>query len=454
MSTVWRGMAWSTIVTGVLLFMLPEAELGQRRKKDPDRQPPPAKEATSEEPSLVPGVDAPDIDHAPAPMEQPGMPPRKEQNSVLEPVVRKDVLLELKGFNGRMSVESVARSGERVEAGETIATFAAEDFERAYEDAKMNVERADLLLQVQVATNKRNEHILGLKLERAELEVESAKEALAQWNDHTKAASVERLEISLTASKASIQEMKDELDQLVTLYSKSEIAKESEQVVLNRARSRLELMERRLKLEQQEYDDYLATGIQLRQRKLELDRKSAELEFDNAKLALHTFEGESRADLIKLQIAREAAQKRLDDLEHDAAQLAIKAPASGILFLGGTIGGGLSSLKPGDRVKNGALIATIVDPGTLAATLMAPLAQREQYAVGNEIEMRCEDAGLNAIGRIVEQSRWVNGGKIAIRVEIDNPDGVFLPGMRVELQNADASDERGGSEHDHAHEGQ
>ncbi|NUQ36119.1 MAG: HlyD family efflux transporter periplasmic adaptor subunit [Planctomycetaceae bacterium] len=357
----------------------------------------------------------------------------------LEPGMSKAVTLELKAYGGKLVFESSVKNGEQVKAGSVIATLSAPELAQEIEAAMQTCERSQKICEAQKIDLSNMMASQNMKKRKAQLQLESLDRDLKNYETFERKAIIERAEIGLEGLAANIAEQEEEIAQLEKLYKNNELAKESEQLVLNRSRLRLELAKRRQKLEVQDHKKLLETDLPRRDKKLPLDLEDAKLEVEQMDASFASSRFKLEAEILKNEAALRQAVEQLEKLRADEANLSVKAPCDGAVLLGAPgSGDGLNiPHKSGDTIKSGTTLATIVNLGTLAATIQVPVSEIINYQPAKTIKLTCDGLDLDVDALITGRAITANNGKVAIRVEVDNASGELFAGLSVKLPAKD-----------------
>lgn len=87
--------------------------------------------------------------------------------------------------------------------------------------------------------------------------------------------------------------------------------------------------------------------------------------------------------------------------------------------------------EEGDLVSSGTPLFRITADERMTAKAGASARQRMLLEDATEVKVRVPDLGLEQTARITHVSRVPNGGFYAVEAELDNPDGLMVPGMAV-----------------------
>lgn len=231
-------------------------------------------------------------------------------------------------------ITSIAPHGARVARGDVLMAFDAEkidqritDFRRANEAREREIAQAALDLS-------RLEQTTPHKLESLRRAAAVAAEENAYFTTIRRKAEEQGADERLKRAESLLANQREELRQLEMMYAADELTEETEEIILQRQRDRVEAAE---------FDLAMAKLGHRRTREVLLPREALQLadnERDTA-LALANFEADSpRAiakathDLASMKIARERGQATLAKLEADRELFEITAPADGWFYYG------------------------------------------------------------------------------------------------------------------------
>ncbi len=352
------------------------------------------------------------------------------------PVNSSELKLELEGYNGKLVVESLYAPGTEVEEGEAIAQVSAPELEEAITELENSVEQAQRSLESQQASAAMADRRRELSIQSAERSLERAQESLDHFNKIARDERIRRSELSLESSEHSIQDQEEELAQLEELYEGNDLAKESQDIVLNRSKRRLKVSKERLEMQKRSHERLKSVEIPRRLEDLTHAVESAKLAHEAATNPNLNGTTEQELKMERAVESFESKQESLEKLKGDAERLTIKAPHAGFVVVGG-MGGNDSvsrSIKVGDEVKKGQTLISVVDTGKLEVTVSIAPDAREKFQPGTAVQVTAEsldataDGKVEAVGFMVDKS-----GHVSARITIDNADGKLLPGVEVKV---------------------
>ncbi len=365
----------------------------------------------------------------------------KTYQATLKPSQSFQVSLELEAYNGPLWLESIAEDSQLVEEGEPIFNLDAPDFRIQDDELAFQIEKLDREIE-----NAEQGHELflqqgQLQWQRAELNFERAVAEYEYFEAQGKADTIERHEINLESLRNSIADQKDELAQLEELYETNDLAKESQEIVLERARRRLRQSERTLALEEREFQYALEQ---------ELPRKAKELRqsIEEAEFALEKLEIERRKNkesyainLRDYEHTLEKVEVRREKLDEDAFRLELLAPFTGIFVLSKELAQSQKELmREKKKVYAGQVFGYFIDPeAPLMLELNVPFEELSLFTDDpSEIKVVYQPLGLEVQARLNTVGRVAQEGKVRITIELESED--LIPGLEVEIKPASSQD--------------
>jgi len=134
------------------------------------------------------------------------------------------------------------------------------------------------------------------------------------------------------------------------------------------------------------------------------------------------------ANLDAAQAAASASAAQVEKLEALLRQKTLRAP------FGGTIG--IPRVDNGQYLTPGTIVATLQDLDTLRADFSVPEQRIGELRIGQPVRFGVTSGSLPFVGSITGIDPKVDSSSrlVAIRAEIDNPDGQLTPGQFVQVQ--------------------
>lgn len=353
----------------------------------------------------------------------------------LEAAQATELKAELKNYNGELRLKMVVAPGTKVAAGDVVAQLDATEFERWLARTRENAQLAEQALTAAQDASDQYNVALPLQLQKAQRDFDRATEALDFFRKKDKQNRIRNSEMGIESFEFSIQDQEEELKQLEALYKGNDLAKESQDIVLNRSKRRLKQSKERFEMQKESHRRFVELEIPRIEQDMTAAVENTRNELERLKRLQEKGNFEITNRLVRSRQGVEDARKALADLEADAGAFVIKAPHSGLVMVGG-LGGNNSvatPLKAGDRVNRGQAVACVVDTAKLTVTVNVPLAQRGNFAVGGKVTAK-NGTEIAVEGRVTACGFVVDGkGRVAVVAEIANADGKLLPGLKVSL---------------------
>lgn len=346
------------------------------------------------------------------------------------------VVVEAKGYGGELKLKSMVAPGTIVKEGEVIATVEAPDYAEELQGAQA---------WAQIARSKAAwcEHSLNwetksadIRLQRTKLNLEAAQSAWDVFNGGGKQDRITNADLGVQYNKDSIEDQEDELRQLDALYKGNDLAKESQDIVIKRAKRRLEQSRVRLKLVQNDYDRLIKIELPREEQNLKLTLENAKLEYESALERGKNGLSEWLGQCVGARQEAENAAKRVQKLQALKESWEIKAPHAGLVLHAGDAGqdGVTATLTAGQKVGNGQAIATVVDASTLRVTVgVDPRAVRIAKMQRNTIKVEVTELGISLEARVVSIASLVQNEKVALIVEVTPGDSGLMHGQKVQV---------------------
>lgn len=346
------------------------------------------------------------------------------------------VNVDLKGYGGEVRIKSIVAPGTLVKEGDAIASIEAPDFAEELQNAQAVAQAARNKAAWCEHSLKWEAKLKDVRLARAKLGFEAAKAALEEFLSVGKADRITGADLGLRYNQDSIEDQEDELRQLDALYKGNDLAKESQDIVIKRAKRRLEQSRVRLKLVQNDYDRLVKSELPREEQNLKLNLENAKHDYESAVERNTQGLSESLSQCIFARLELEGAEKRLQRLLDARQTTEIKAPHAGIVLHAGDTGqdGITATILTGQKISNGQTIAWVLDTSTLRITVgIDPRAVRLAKMQRNTAKVEVKELGISLEARVVGLSSVVRDDKVAAIFEVTPADSGLMHGCKVQL---------------------
>lgn len=346
------------------------------------------------------------------------------------------VNVELKGYGGEVRIKFIVAPGTLVKEGDAIASIEAPDFAEELQNAQAIAQAARNKAAWCEHSLKWEAKLKDVRLARAKLGFEAAKAALEEFLAVGKADRITGADLGLRYNQDSIEDQEDELRQLDALYKGNDLAKESQDIVIKRAKRRLEQSRVRLKLVQNDYDRLVKSELPREEQNLKLNLENAKHDYESAVERNTQGLSESLSQCIFARLELEGAEKRLQRLLDARQTTEIKAPHAGMVLHAGDAGqdGITATILTGQKISNGQTIAWVLDTSTLRITVgIDPRAVRLAKMQRNTAKVEVKELGISLEARVVGLSSVVKDDKVAAIFEVTPADSGLMHGCKVQL---------------------
>ncbi|HUS40415.1 MAG TPA: biotin/lipoyl-binding protein, partial [Pirellulales bacterium] len=201
----------------------------------------------------------------------------------------------------QLTVEWAVDHGTRVKKGDPLLRFDTREFDIALADKEADLELAKLALQNAESALELKEKSVPESLAAARRAANESAENLARFRKSARADMIRDAEESLRSAERSLSYQLEELKQLERMYKADDLTEETEEIVLVRARHRVEAFEYNLEKAKKSKERFDSLG---------LPRLTADIEqaATNAKLALQQAEDTMPASLVEARLGLEKLQ--------------------------------------------------------------------------------------------------------------------------------------------------
>ena len=352
----------------------------------------------------------------------------------LQPAQATELKVDLKGYNGELTLKMVLAPGMAVKKGDVVAELEAPDYADALARTKENVELSEVSVQTLTDAVSYAEQSYKLQLERTQRNATRTAEDLDYFLNQQKKDSIRNGELNLESYQNNIKDQEEELAQLTELYKGNDLAKESQDIVLNRSKRRLDNTKERYEMAKENHQRMVQVDLVRREEDLRAAKAAAALELARITSTAESSNADIKAKLTRTQRGLSDARKALADLEADKDRFKLTAPHDGVVAVGGWNGndGANVSLKVGDKVGRGSTIATIVDTTRMLLSVSVKVESRAKFQPGAGVKITAKEGEGSAKGVVMAIGFVVKkGGLVTALIEVDNSGGSLLVGQSV-----------------------
>lgn len=374
-----------------------------------------------------------------ASLAQDDAPAGKAAGGTLKPARVSELRFELKSFQGELKLKSIVAPGTVVKAGTVLAECEAADYADALVRAKEELMAAEVGHKAALEADEQHKRSFPMQLAKAKRDMDRAVDALDYFVKVDRANRVRDGELGLESFRANVEDQQEEMNQLERLYKGNDLAKESQDIVLNRSKRRLSQSKERLAMAEARHIRWINIEMPRQLEDMTAAAEFAKAEHERLARADKSGHGELAMRLIRAERGLKDAQKRVADLEADSNALKLVAAFDGVALVGGMQGndGVTASLRVGDKVNRAAPVVTLIDTSKLLLNVEVKLTRRGDYPVGKDVTVNCADLGAEAPAKVIGRGAVANGGRITIQLEVDNKSGNLMAGANATIGSAE-----------------
>ncbi|MDB4807480.1 HlyD family secretion protein [bacterium] len=299
-------------------------------------------------------------------------PKATQLKGVIEAVVAEEIEADTEQITS-YTIERLVPHGSTVKAGQNVVWFDSEPINEKMKAADIEMRLATITMEEDEFNHK--QFLASQKLKRSAVERtwRAAQQGYTNFVKVDRERTIKTQENMLKGSLASLENTKEELEQLQQMYDADELTEESEEIVLKRAKRAVESAEFRHQSTIIAVDRAIKQGLPRTIAEQEATFTTAEHAHAKAVRDLGVESTRAQIEITKKRDAYKKAQTKLSELKAERKKVAIASKISGIVVHGKLTRGKLSDkpslLTKGTTVTGSQVIATVLAPGKLQVRL-------------------------------------------------------------------------------------
>lgn len=339
-------------------------------------------------------------------------------------------------YKGDLTIEEIVKNGKAVKKGDVLLRLDKEPIQDLISNKELDLEAARLKLE----DARTAFAMLGVEMKHALAVAENN----AKWAKKNQQAHI-KVEIPLEddehehqrqGTEDSIQNQKEEIEQLVKMYSEDELTEETEEIVLRRAKRRLERTINGLELSDRRWKHKTSSQRLKKMEELELDVRSKQQALEKLRATQENQKDLKEIELRKKQIELEKQATELEELRKDQGKFVIHAPNAGIVFHGEADAEEPKTYKAKDSCKPYTTLLTIVKAGEVKAKCM--IDEKDIFKLRANMPVNVKpaalpDAELPGFLQPLELLPEKQGKWKAV-TKLDDTDRRLIPGMNCRIE--------------------
>jgi multidrug efflux pump subunit AcrA (membrane-fusion protein) len=341
-------------------------------------------------------------------------------------------------------VEAVEH-GQEVRKGQELVVFKREDYEEQLEKKERAMRLAEISLRETELEVEALQASFPIAEEALQVEKRRSDEDFAYYFKVEQEWDRKMAEMSLRSSEFSVENQREEVEQLEKMYGADDLTEETEEIVLRRARFQLEMAEMSFAQAKLRFERTMETLLPRMEEDIKRSAKLEEIRFRSSEEAMPLELEQAELALEQERIALEEQREALEEFMEDEKWLTIKSPASGVVYLGecqdGAFSGGATlaeNLKEGEKVSNGTVLMTIVQLRPMQVQTKVPEKELHWVKKGTAGEAKpvaYPDMALSTKVTWINRIPSVDGDFAAeLNVELPKEAEPLVPGMKTKVE--------------------
>ncbi len=262
--------------------------------------------------------------------------------------------------------------GSTVKKGDNLVTLDLTKIDEAIKEMEHARVTSELALRLAIEDLRFMEMTVPMDLEQAEVSKRQSDEDMEQFFEKGKPLALEQAEQNLKMSRHNLEYTTEELKQLEKMYRAKDLTEETEELILKRQRRAVESAAFYLKMAENRHEQSMKFDLPRQERNVVESNKRASIALDKAKTTLPMQLRQKKLDVERMQREREKSDERLAKLKKDRELMLMAAPTDGILYYGKFIRGqwnnaaSIEQMLANGSMPTNQVIMTIVHPSKLS----------------------------------------------------------------------------------------
>ncbi len=290
-----------------------------------------------------------------------------------------------------LTVLEAAPHGSRVKRGDVLVKLDLDKLRDYIHDMEQDRPAAALALQLATVETENLQQTTPFKLDAARRAQRVATEDLTVFEKTGRAQKEKAAKYSVKSAQQRLDNDREELKQLQKMYKADDLVEETEEIILKRQKFAVEMAEHNLESATLSAQWSLQHVIPREAEFFKAQKRDQDAALSLAERTLPGNLTKKQYELEKLKRDRKKTEKRLADLKADLENLALRAPADGLVYYGAcetgrwTTGVNVAKkLVPGGKLMPGEIIMTIVNPDKLRLKAIIAESNLGRFKPGQE----------------------------------------------------------------------
>lgn len=343
-----------------------------------------------------------------------------------------------------LEIKKIVPHGTTIRKGQNLVWFDTEELDEQVSKAESELRLAELAFDDQEFAYQQFLESQKLDRESAERNFEKAKQDYDNFVRVDRERRIETAEYTLKNAQASLDNVKEELEQLQQMYEEDDLTEASEEIVLKRAKQAVENAEYRLRGAEITHHRAIEQNLPRETAEQEANFAKARLNRDKAIRDLDS--ALKKRDLERKQQQEDIERQREDfeELRRERQKSVLTAPHDGVVLYGelnrGKLADKPSGLEAGSEVSSDQVIVTLANPERLQVRIDLPEKDLPLVAKGTRATVRpVAYPQQELVGTVKSVSQVPFAGTkydclVSIKVSGDGP--AIVPGMTCQVEVA------------------
>ncbi len=339
-------------------------------------------------------------------------------------------------YKGALTIEQIVKNGKAVNKGDVLLRFDKDIIQDLISTKELDLKAARLKLE----TARTERAVLDAEMKHALAIAENN----ARWAQKNREAHIkvgvpledEEHRHQRQGTEDSIQNQKEEIEQLVKMYSEDELTEETEDIVLRRAKRRLERTINALGFYDRRWKHKLSTERLKKLDDFELDVRAKQQALEKLRATQENQKALKEIEVLKQEMEIEKQATELEKLRKDESKLVLHSPCEGIVLHGEAEAKEPKTYKAKDSCKPYTTLLTVVKAGEVKAACM--IDEKDIFKLQANIPVRVKPAALpdaelagflQPLELLPEQQ-----GKWKAVAKLEDTDHRLIPGMNCRME--------------------
>lgn len=348
-----------------------------------------------------------------------------------------------------LEIKRIVPHGSTIEEGKNVVLFETEEIDKQIKEAEIELRLAQLKLDDDEYAHEQFLETQKLDRAAAELARKKAQQDYDNFVQVDRERQIKSAAYNLKSSQSTLENAKEELEQLEQMYKEDDLTEESEEIVLKRAKQSVEFAEYRLEGTEIQSERAVKQGVPRSEAQQEDSLARAELTYQKAIRNLASARRRAEIEIGRKRDKFNDQKEKLEEHKQERKRVALASSIDGIVLHGKLTRGKLSDKaslwESGSKATAKQVLATVVSPKALQIRLTLEEKDLHVASVGAKCKITAKAfPGFETQGSVKSVSTVPFAGTkydavVTFRRSKNNPD--IMPTMTCDLHFEVADEE-------------